>query len=67
VLLVQKALHQAVALDYSSGPGIFGPKTKDAYIKWQKSLGYTGSDANGVPGQVSLKALGDKYGFTVIK
>jgi len=67
VLLVQKALHQAVGLDYSSGPGTFGPKTKAAYAQWQKSLGYKGSAADGIPGQVSLKALGDKYGFRVIK
>lgn len=65
VLIVQKALNQAVGLDYSSGPGIFGPATKDAYRRWQLKLGYTGSDADGVPGPKSLNALASRYGFEV--
>ncbi len=63
VLLVQKALKKLVGLDYSSGPGIFGPKTKAAYKKYQKSLGYTGNDADGVPGPTSLKKLGEASGL----
>jgi len=66
VLIVQRALAKAVALDYSSGPGVFGPYTRAAYKRWQVSLGYSGLDANGVPGLKSLSALGSRYGFRVI-
>lgn len=37
------------------------------YIEWQRSLGYRGGDADGVPGEVSLKTLGRKHGFRVVK
>ncbi|MCY1078792.1 peptidoglycan-binding protein [Archangium lansingense] len=65
VLIVQKALAEAVGLDYSSGPGTFGPKTRAAYAKWQRKLGLQGADADGVPGLKSLRALGQKYDFSV--
>lgn len=45
--------------------GYFDTKTKLAYAAWQRSLGYTGSDADGVPGMTSLTQLGKKYGFVV--
>lgn len=46
--------------------GPFGPKTKTAYAAYQRSLGYTGSDADGIPGATSLTKLGSKTGlFTV--
>lgn len=45
--------------------GYFDVKTRQAYVAWQKKLGYTGSDADGVPGMTSLTKLGQKYGFTV--
>jgi N-acetylmuramoyl-L-alanine amidase len=67
VLIVQKALAKAVGLDYSSGPGHFGPATKAAYARWQRKSGSSGSAADGVPGAGSLKKLGDKYGFTVVR
>lgn len=35
----------------------FGKSFTDAYRKWQQSLGYTGSDADGTPGRASLEAL----------
>lgn len=63
VLLVQKALKKLVGLDYESGPGIFGQKTKTAYKKYQKSLGYTGLDADGIPGPDSLTKLGKASGL----
>lgn len=66
VLVVQEALKKEFrSFDYSSGPGIFGPRTKATYSKWQKKLGYTGKDADGVPGLKSLRELGKKHGFTV--
>lgn len=39
----------------------FGVALRDAYAEWQRSLGYTGSDADGIPGRASLEQLG----FTV--
>jgi len=66
VLIVQEALKkESRSFDYSSGPGIFGPRTKAAYANWQKKLGQTGAKANGVPDLTSLRKLGAKYGFTV--
>lgn len=65
ILIVQKALSSEVGLDYSGGPGTFGPRTKSAYAKWQRKLGYSGSDADGAPGKTSLSALGRKHGFSV--
>lgn len=62
VLLVQKALAAKVGLNYSSGPGTFGPATKAAYKKYQQSLGYSGSDADGIPGKSSLIRLGESSG-----
>lgn len=46
-------------------PGYFGAATKAQYKKWQKKLGYTGTDADGIPGKASLTVLGKKHGFTV--
>jgi len=66
VQIIQKALSVEVGLDFSSAPGHFGPKTKAAYEKWQVKCGFTGSDANGIPGMKSLSDLGAKHGFTVI-
>lgn len=43
----------------------FGVSTKAQYKKWQKKLGYEGTDADGIPGKASLVALGKKWGFTV--
>jgi GH24 family phage-related lysozyme (muramidase) len=65
ILLVQKALQKAVGLDYSSGPGTFGPRTKKAYAAWQRKVGFTSAAANGKPDPKTLKMLGAKYGFTV--
>jgi hypothetical protein len=50
-----------------AGDGSFGSTTVAAYAKWQRHLGYTGTDANGIPGSRSLTRLGEKTGlFTVI-
>lgn len=68
VLLVQKALHDIYPdFDYSSGPGTFGPQTQKYYSKFQKSLGFQGSDANGIPGIQSLTALQNRTGEFQIK
>jgi hypothetical protein len=66
VLIVQKALKREFGLDFSSGPGIFGPRTKDSYARWQRKMGFTGADADGIPGKKSLTRLGTKHKFTVV-
>jgi hypothetical protein len=63
VLLVQKALKvKYPEFDYSSGPGLYGPLTIVQYAAFQRSLGYTGDDADGVPGIVSLTQLSAETG-----
>ncbi len=39
--------------------GWFGNETAAAYSGWQERLGYSGLDANGIPGPSSLRALGE--------
>ena len=64
VLLVEQALQAKHFLDAQWVDGYFGTKTVDAYAQYQASLGYTGLDANGLPGQTSLTKLGQGR-FTV--
>ncbi|MET9023899.1 hypothetical protein ABZV93_28385 [Actinopolymorpha sp. NPDC004070] len=45
--------------------GSFGSTTVQAYRKWQLRCGYSGKDADSIPGKDSLTRLGKKYGFTV--
>jgi hypothetical protein len=50
-----------------AGDGSFGSTTVTAYAKWQRHLGYTGSDADGIPGKGSLTLLGNQtHLFSVI-
>lgn len=58
VLLVERALRDRKLLDKKWVDGYFGTTTAAAYAKYQKSLGYTGLDANGMPGKSSLGKLG---------
>jgi peptidoglycan hydrolase-like protein with peptidoglycan-binding domain len=44
--------------------GWYGAETATAYQNFQRSLGYAGLGANGIPGPASLARLGDGY-FTV--
>lgn len=63
-LRAEGLLDEALATD-----GAFGSATVTAYAAWQKSKaggGFTGRDANGIPGQTSLAKLGKKYGFSVV-
>jgi hypothetical protein len=59
VYVVKLALRQA---GYFDGPETwhFGPYFQKCYRNWQLHLGYTGADADGVPGVSSLGALGLK-------
>lgn len=54
-----------LASGYASD-GSFGSLTVAAYAAFQRSLGYRGADADGVPGKASLTELGSRTGlFTV--
>ncbi|MFD4659349.1 peptidoglycan-binding protein [Kitasatospora sp. NPDC058444] len=48
-----------------TGDGSFGSRTVSAYAAWQRSLGYRGTAADGIPGRASLEQLGARHGFTV--
>ncbi|MEU9849270.1 peptidoglycan-binding protein [Streptomyces sp. NPDC047985] len=58
VTTVGKALVKAGCSAYTEGPG---PTWTDAdtrsYAKWQQKCGYVGEDADGVPGEKTLKKL----------
>jgi peptidoglycan hydrolase-like protein with peptidoglycan-binding domain len=58
VLLVEQALQAKGLLAAQWVDGYFGTTTVTAYTQYQKSLGYTGLDANGLPGKTSLAKLG---------
>ncbi|GHJ46991.1 peptidoglycan-binding protein [Catellatospora sp. TT07R-123] len=66
VLLVERALRDLGLLAAAYVDGHFGTKTIDAYAAYQRSLGYTGLDATGLPGPTSLRLLGDQR-YTVIR
>jgi hypothetical protein len=68
VLTVEKALKAEGLLPGEYVDGSFGTKTVTAYARWQRSPaggGYTGSAADGIPGEKSLKLLAARHGFTV--
>lgn len=64
--LVETALYKEGLLSYGRIDGHFGSDTVSAYAKWQRRLGYTGSDADGIPGIASLTNLGGRHGFKVV-
>lgn len=66
VVLVEEALNKEGLLNDDYVDGHYGSTTIKAYSGWQKRLGYTGSDADGIPGNSSLTKLGNKYGFAVV-
>lgn len=59
VMNVQLALADVVNLS-GYAPGVFDPVTQRAFARWQRIIGYVGSDADGVPTDASLAALGDR-------
>ncbi|WP_327294464.1 peptidoglycan-binding protein [Streptomyces sp. NBC_01197] len=63
VTVVQAALVKGKFLKGKYEKGIFDVQTKSAYSAYQRSLGYKGKDANGIPGMVTLKKLASSYGF----
>ena len=62
VKIVQGALKRFVNPKFVP-TGKFDAATKTTYSAWQKSLGYSGAAADGVPGIASLTKLGAKAGF----
>src|SRR4051794_35908268 len=65
VLLVERALRDRHLLDAKWVDGYFGTTTVTAFAKFQKSLGFTGLAANGLPGKASLTKLGaGRFGVT---
>ncbi|MBR7744171.1 peptidoglycan-binding protein [Phycicoccus sp. BSK3Z-2] len=59
VRLVERALRAEGRLERVYVDGHFGTKTVGAYAAWQRSLGYSGLAANGLPGSTSLTRLGE--------
>lgn len=66
VRVIEQALVDEGLLDKSRADGVWGPKTTTAYAKWQRKCGFTGTDADGVPGAESLTKLGAARGFKVL-
>ncbi|MBO2448948.1 peptidoglycan-binding protein [Actinomadura barringtoniae] len=58
VLLVEQALRDKHLLAAKWVDGYFGSTTITAFAKYQKSLGYKGLAASGLPGKASLTKLG---------
>jgi peptidoglycan hydrolase-like protein with peptidoglycan-binding domain len=58
VLLVERALAARGLLASQYVDGHFGTSTISAYAAYQRSLGFTGLDASGLPGRTSLTRLG---------
>ncbi|WP_205324075.1 peptidoglycan-binding protein [Glycomyces sp. YM15] len=68
VKVVEQALDARNFLSSSYVDGHYGSSTVSAYSAYQRSLGYTGLDANGIPGPTSLNKLGSSTGlFTVTR
>lgn len=62
VLAVERALQARKLLATKWVDGYFGTETVAAYASYQRSLGYRGLAANGLPGTASLTELGtDRY------
>jgi hypothetical protein len=57
---VQRALKRRLPKETKGMPvdGFFGPLTQEAYAAWQRRCGFRGSDADGLPGPLSLQRLG---------
>ncbi|MFB7512402.1 peptidoglycan-binding protein [Streptomyces sp. NPDC056144] len=65
VLPVERALVAEGLLAAPWADGSFGTRTKAAYAAWQRRCGFTGPDADGVPGEGTLRRLGRTHGFTL--
>ncbi|MER7893781.1 peptidoglycan-binding domain-containing protein [Micromonospora sp. NPDC094482] len=66
VLQVERALQARGLLTATYVDGHFGTSTIAAYAAYQRSLGYSGLDATGLPGPTSLRLLGEQR-FTITR
>ncbi|MFB6837227.1 peptidoglycan-binding protein [Streptomyces sp. NPDC056361] len=57
VLPVERALVAEGLLTAPWADGSFGTKTKAAYAAWQRRCGFDGTDADGIPGDSTLRLL----------
>lgn len=64
---IEDALHKEGLLEAFRVNGRASSETRDAYQRWQRRLGLRGDDANGIPGWWSLRKLGNKYGWDVVR
>ncbi|MFJ8163807.1 N-acetylmuramoyl-L-alanine amidase [Streptomyces sp. NPDC096136] len=65
VKTVEDALVAEGLLAAGLADGHFGTATVTAYAKWQRRQGYSGPDADGIPGRASLVVLAARHGFTI--
>ncbi|MFE3409443.1 CHAP domain-containing protein [Streptomyces mirabilis] len=64
--IVEAALVAEGCMDKKyAADGSFGTTAVEGYAKFQRSLGYSGQSADGIPGLTSLSRLGAKHGFNV--
>jgi hypothetical protein len=56
--LAKKLGPKAQDLNLDEFVDYWGDEVRPAYRKWQRRLGYEGADADGVPGEASIRALG---------
>lgn len=66
VEVVEAALVAEKLLAKKYADGHAGTATRSAYALLQERYGYTGRDADGIPGSTSLKRLAKKHGFDVV-
>ena len=64
VILVERALVDLRLLQQKYADGSYGTKTVEAYAKYQRQLGFSGKDANGIPGIKSMRKLGKEKRVT---
>ncbi|UJV43802.1 N-acetylmuramoyl-L-alanine amidase [Streptomyces sp. AMCC400023] len=65
VKVVEDALVKEGLLARSLADGHFGTATQAGYALWQRRCGWSGNDADGLPGIASLTKLGKRRGFDV--
>lgn len=58
VLRLKKRLHRRGLSTSDETTNFFGKGLRNDYRHWQLRLGYTGADADGIPGKTSLEKLG---------
>ncbi|MGW2580846.1 CHAP domain-containing protein [Streptomyces virginiae] len=67
VNVVEVALaREGLLADAYAHDGSFGSRSVTGYAALQRRYGYSGADADGIPGRTTLTRLGVAHGFTVI-